>query len=117
MKNISIIVLAVLFSSISFAQNVNEPAYEKQGDLVAVTTYYEDGSIKEQGFYKDQKLHGEWNLYNQEGVKITKANYMSGKKSGIWMFLKDGVVTEVNYSENKIESIHKWNEDSTVAIK
>ena len=117
MKNISIIVLILLFSCGSFAQNVNEPTYEKQGDLVAVTTYYEDGSIKEQGFYKNKKLHGEWNMFNQEGVKITKANYTNGEKSGTWVFLKDGLVTEVNYEDNQIASVHKWDEESTVAIK
>lgn len=117
MKNITIILLVFLFSCGSFAQNINEPTYKKQGELVAVTTYYEDGSIKEQGFYKNQKLHGEWNMYNEDGVKITKANYINGKKSGTWMFLKDGVVTEVNYEDNKIASVHKWNEESNVAIK
>tara|TARA_B110000967_G_scaffold165032_1_gene172558 strand:- start:162 stop:515 length:354 start_codon:yes stop_codon:yes gene_type:complete len=117
MKNISIILLAILFSCTCYAQNINVPTYKKQGDLVAVTTYHEDGSIKEQGFYKDKKLHGEWNMYNQDGIKIAKANYINGDKSGVWMFFTDGVVTEVNYSENKIASVHKWNEDSKVAVK
>ena len=117
MKNISIYLFVLLFSFASFAQDTNEPTYEKQGDLVAVTTYHEDGSIKEQGFYKDKKLHGEWNMYNQDGIKIAKANYINGDKSGVWMFFTDGVVTEVNYSENKIASVHKWNEDSKVAVK
>ena len=117
MKNISIVLIIMFISCTGFAQNINEPQYEKQGDLVAVTTYYEDGSIKEQGFYKDQKLHGEWNMYNVEGIKITKANYENGEKSGTWMFLKNGVVTEVNYENNKIASFHKWNQESKVAIK
>ncbi len=52
MKNISIYLLIVLFSFAGFAQDTNEPTYEKQGDLVAVTNYYEDGSVKEEGFYK-----------------------------------------------------------------
>jgi antitoxin component YwqK of YwqJK toxin-antitoxin module len=117
MKNISIVLIIMFISCTSFAQNINEPQYEKQGNLVAVTTYYEDGSIKEEGFYKDQKLHGEWNMYNVEGIKITKANYENGEKSGTWMFLKNGVVTEVKYENNQIASFHKWNHESKVAIK
>jgi antitoxin component YwqK of YwqJK toxin-antitoxin module len=117
MKNISIYLFALLFSFASFAQDTNEAKYEKQGDLVAVTTYYEDGSIKEQGFYKDKKLHGEWSMFNREGIKITKANYTNGKKSGTWMFLNNGVLTEVNYSDNRISGVHEWNKESNVAIK
>lgn len=116
MKKIAIIFIFLLTYN-SFAQNTNEVSYEKQGDLVAVTTYYENGSIKEQGFYKNKKLHGEWNMYNQDGIKIAKAYYTNGKKSGTWMFLKNGIVTEVNYDENnKIADVHKWNEEA-VAIK
>lgn len=117
MKNLSIFLFAVLISFTSFAQETKEPTYERQGDLVVVTTYHENGNVKEQGFYKNQKLHGEWNMYNEEGIKITKGFYANGQKSGTWMFLNNGVLTEVNYSENRIASVHEWNSDSNVAIK
>lgn len=116
MKNISIYLLIVLFSFAGFAQDTNEPTYEKQGDLVAVTNYYEDGSVKEEGFYKDKKLHGEWNKFNQDGEKIAKAQYDNGVKTGTWMFLENEVLTEVKYTDNKIASVYKWNADNKVAI-
>ncbi len=94
--------MVVLFTSIGFSQNNKvESTYEKQGNLVAVTNYYDNGSVKEQGFYKDKKLHGEWKMYNQEGVLIVTAHYENGKKTGKWVFLKDGVLTEVDYSKNE----------------
>lgn len=101
MKKVLIYMMVALFTSAGFAQNDKaESTYEKQGDLVAVTNYYENGSVKEQGFYKDKKLHGEWKMYNQEGVLIVKAYYANGKKTGKWLFIKDGVLTEVDYSGN-----------------
>ena len=96
----------VFCSSLLFAQNKSiKPTYAQDGDLVAVTTYYESGEIMEQGFYKDKKLHGEWNKYDKNGVKITKAFYSDGVKTGKWTFLNDGKLTEVVYKKNKITSV------------
>ena len=118
MKKVLIFIMAALFLSVGFSQNDKiESTYEKQGNLVAVTNYYEDGSIKEKGFYKDKKLHGEWKMYNQEGVLIVKAYYENGKKTGKWLFLKDGVLTEVDYSNNKVSQVHEWNSKKSIAAK
>ena len=116
MKKISIIIFA-LCSSMIYAQQVQvEPTFESDGDAVAVTTYYEDGSVKEEGFYKNKQLHGEWNLYNREGDKITRAYYKNGQKTGKWIFLNNGVVTEVDYDDNRITNIQKWNKNQSIAI-
>jgi antitoxin component YwqK of YwqJK toxin-antitoxin module len=96
----------VFCSSILFAQNKNvEPTYKHEGELVAVTTYYKDGKIMEQGFYKDKKLHGEWNKFDKSGMKITKAFYNDGIKTGKWIFLNKGKITEVVYDQNKIAAV------------
>ena len=114
MKKILFLIFA-LCSSMIYAQQVQvEPTYELKGDLVAVTTYYEDGAVKEEGFYKDKLLHGEWNMYNKEGDKIARASYEMGKKNGKWMFLNDGILTEVDYQNNKITNVHEWNKNQNI---
>ena len=80
--------VVILFSTVGFSQSDGNKIYEKQGDLIAVTSYFEDGSIKEQGFYKDNKLHGEWNKFNKQGKKIVHAHYLNGKKTGVWRFIR-----------------------------
>ncbi|AOW22077.1 hypothetical protein LPB138_10125 [Urechidicola croceus] len=105
-----------MFSGYGFAQVSVEPTYEKQGDIVSVTTYYEDGSVKEQGFYKDKKLHGEWSKFNRNGDKIILASYDNGRKVGTWMYVNNGVLTQVDYQENKIASVYEWNNKTRVAI-
>lgn len=105
-----LILLAFLISGIGFAQdNTVKSTYERSGDLVTVTNYYEDGSIKEQGFYKDKKLHGEWKKYDSEGTLVVRAHYFNGEKTGKWMFLNDNTLTEVDYQDNKVASVHEWN--------
>lgn len=110
-----VFLLMVFCSSLLFAQNKNvEPTYAVDGDLVAVTTYYENGAVMEEGFYKDKKLHGEWNKYDKKGNKITKAYYLSGVKSGTWLFLNDGKLTEVVYKQNKIMKVSELKADQNV---
>lgn len=117
MKKI-VFLIFIFCSSIIYAQQVVDvkPTYELKGDLVAVTTYYEDGAVKEEGFYKDKKLHGEWNMYNREGDKIARASYDNGQKTGKWIFLNDGILTEVDYEDNRITNVQKWNKDQNIAI-
>ena len=54
MKKILTLIVLFVIANIN-AQEV-EPTYEKAGDMVKATYYYQDGSIKEQGFFKDKKL-------------------------------------------------------------
>lgn len=113
----AVLLMFVFCSSLAFAQNSTvESTYEKDGGLVAVTTYHEDGSVKETGFYKNKKLHGEWAKFNQEGVKVARAYYTNGKKTGKWMFLNNGVLTEVDYDNNKITNVYEWNNNDNVVI-
>lgn len=112
-----LILIIVFCSSLAFAQETKiEPTYEEEGNLVAVTTYHENGNVKETGFYKNKKLHGEWTKFNADGVKITRAFYDNGKKTGKWMFLNDGILTEVDYENNKIANVYTWNSDDNVVI-
>lgn len=44
-------------ATLGFSQEI-DPTYIVEGDLVKATYYYEDGSIKTQGFFKNKKLTG-----------------------------------------------------------
>lgn len=100
---------ALLFTGGVFAQNV-EPQYEIEGDLVKVTYFYDNGKIKEEGFYKDGKVHGVWISYSEEGVKTAVGEYLNGNKVGKWQFYKGKNVCDVNYVNNRIQ-----NNDSMLA--
>ena len=112
MKKALIIVL-FFCTGLIFAQ---ETTYKKEGGLVAVTHYYENGNVKETGFYKNKKLHGEWTKYNKKGIKVVRAYYNDGKKTGKWMYSLDGVLTEVDYESNKIVNVYTWNKDDRIAV-
>ena len=92
------------------------PVYTVKGDLVQVTSYYDTGEIKEQGFYKDKKLAGEWVLFDKEGNKVVVAQYKNGQKVGKWFFWDKEVLKEVNYKNSKIASVNSWKKGSRVVV-
>lgn len=107
MKKIKKIVVAAAFlaGATLMAQEGPEPRFEKDGDLIKGTFYYEDGSIEQEGSYKNGKLHGKWISYNQSGEKTAIAKYSNGKKTGKWFFWNSSQLTEVTYNENRIAEV------------
>ena len=76
----------------------------------AVCTRYENGSFKETGLLKNNKLDGQWVKYSETGEAIVVGNYKNGYKEGKWTFVdnKAGVITEATYSRNKIVDLKKY---------
>ena len=109
MKNIKITLSAfvIMLSGIAAGQDM-KPRFEKQGELIKGTYYYEDGSIKQEGTYKNRKLHGEWISYGQDGEKNAIAQYEEGNKTGKWFFWNDDILNEVDYKMNKIVEVRKY---------
>lgn len=105
MNRLIILITVMFFYVGGFAQTNKNKTYKKQGNLVSVTSYFENGQIKEQGFYKNKKLHGEWSRYDENGKRIVLAYYSKGIKTGVWKFITNGVISKVNYSNNKISNV------------
>lgn len=109
MKNIKITLTAfvIMLSGIAAGQDL-KPRFEKQGELIKGTYYYEDGSIEQEGTYKNGKLHGEWISYGQNGEKNAIAQYEEGIKTGKWFFWNDDILNEVDYKMNRIVEVRKY---------
>jgi antitoxin component YwqK of YwqJK toxin-antitoxin module len=104
------LVFFIFFVYLGFAQEI-KPNLEKQGDLIKATYYFDNGKVKEVGFFLNNKLHGEWITFNEEGKKTAVANYENGKKTGKWYVLANGTVKELIYDSNKLVNVR--NIDST----
>ena len=101
--------IAVFMVNGSFAQTL-EPTFEKQDDLVKATYYYDNGAVKEVGFFKDDKLHDQWVSYDQEGKIKVVAFYKNGVKDGKWYMVGEEKVKEVTYKSNKIVKVEEVQE-------
>lgn len=118
MKNIKsiLVVVAFLFVSVITAQDT-KPSFKKQGELIKGTFFYQDGSISQEGTYKDGKLHGQWVSYDQNGKKNAIANYEEGKKTGKWFFWSSDQLTEVDYNNNMIAEISNYKQKERIVNK
>lgn len=105
--------VAILITTAINAQDV-KPTFEKDGDLIKGTFYYEDGSVKQEGTYKDGKLHGEWISYEQNGKKNAIAQYKEGDKTGKWFFWANDILTEVDYNSNIIAEVKSYKNTRTL---
>lgn len=110
------IILAIFFiSAIGFSQE-KATTFEKEGDLVKATYYYDNGDVKVQGFFKDKKLTGAWTKFDTNGNKTQIAHYDQGKKVGKWFMWKEESLKEINYDNNVIVSVNDWKAESRLAL-
>ena len=105
-----------------------EENYNNQGLLEGLqTVYYENGNIAEQLNYKDGELHGEakWftkakqfirtslylngerngqtTNYDGKGNKASEGPYKADKKTGVWKYYKEGVLSKkIDHSNQKV---------------
>ena len=115
MKKIVTAVVLVLNFTLMMAQEKNVK-HEKFNDLIKSTYYYEDGTVMQTGFYKNGKQSGEWIAYNQEGKKTGIGKYENGKKVGKWFFWSGSELTEVDYSDNRVAQVQKWNHTGIASL-
>ena len=83
-----ILITLVFLSSIGFGQNNEVTTLED--DRIKKVTYYEDGSIREIGYFDlDKRRHGKWVLYlndkNRKSVVTSVASFQHGLKHGEWI--------------------------------
>ncbi|HEX8269926.1 MAG TPA: membrane-binding protein [Flavobacterium sp.] len=108
-----IFIAAVLFTGFASAQSV-QPKLEAYGEMVKATYYHENGSIQQQGFFKEGKLDGQWVSYDVNGNKLAVAEYSKGVKTGKWVFWNDLALNEVSYADNKVTTVKKWKQEAVV---
>ena len=118
MKKFRILLLsiAIMTGGILTAQ---EDAVKKQltkkADLIEAVYYHDNGEVLQRGFYKNEKPHGEWIAFDQDGNKIALGRYSEGVKTGKWFFWNGEILSEVDYSNNKIASVNYWKNKGVLA--
>ena len=110
-----VLMFAFLFSAALCAQD-NKPIFEKAGDMVKATYYHDNGMVAQQGYFLNEELHEEWNMFNDKGQLIAKGNYQMGKRTGKWFFYNQEGVKEVDYKDNKIVNVVKHNSAESIVV-
>lgn len=113
-----ILTLAILAYSFSNAQASNNPKLEEVNGKVKATYYYDNGTVQQEGFFKDGKLDGKWISYDLKGNIVATAEYSDGKKTGKWLLKSDNDLNnkEVTYQENVIIDV-KNTKSNAIVVK
>ena len=83
--------------------NLKSQFVEVNSDLIQATYFFESGDVNETGFFKNEKLSGQWKTYNSNSELLAIGYFEENKKSGTWSFFKDGKkYQEVSYSGTQI---------------
>ena len=71
--------------------------------LIVDESFYDDGKLKYQRFYKDGKASGKWTHYYDDGNIWIEGNYNNGIQVGLWTtYYKNGQEwTKGNYKKFK----------------
>lgn len=99
------------------AQKQTEATFVKKGNQTEVVTYHDNGIIAQQGQLKNNKPHGEWVSYDQQGRKLTMGTYVDGVKTGKWLFWNKELLLEVDYQNNKPLKTVQWTKSSLASIE
>lgn len=100
------LIIAVMALSFGAYAQV-DPTFEKDGDKVKATYFHANGEKSQEGYFLNEKLEGEWNMFNEKGEKIAMGNYDNGVRTGKWLFWEGDVTSEVNFDNNRIASVNK----------
>ena len=114
MKKIVLMTMVLLGISVS-AQEV-KPNFEKEGDLIKGTYFHDNGTVSQEGTYKEGKLHGEWVMYDLDGKRTAIGEYNNGVKTGKWFFWKKDELVEVDYQDNIIADVTTWENSNSLAV-
>ncbi|MBI1289369.1 MAG: hypothetical protein GC178_17520 [Flavobacteriales bacterium] len=121
--------MVVLVGSTCFAQNKAKTTYDdgavkseyvkKKDGLVAVTNYYENGAVKETGFFKDGVPTGKWQTFDKGGSKTAELTYVDGQRDGefrVWDEF-DNAYIEMRYDHGKVVSANRYLKQTEFAVK
>ena len=116
MKRTFLIIALFLFAFTATAQE-QKVSLEKKGDLVEATYYHDNGQVAQTGTFKNEKLHGVWKKYDQDGNKIAVGTYDNGKKVGKWFFWSGTSLKEVDYTDNAVANVSEWKSKEVIVSR
>jgi antitoxin component YwqK of YwqJK toxin-antitoxin module len=120
--------LFVLASTSCFAQNTVKTNYDngqakseyvQQGELVAVTNYYQSGEVKETGFFKNDIPEGKWETFAKNGSKTAELSYANGKRHGefrVWDEFSNAYI-EMKYANDEVITANRYVREEQFAAK
>ncbi len=81
--------------------------------------YYLDGSLKSEGYYKEDKKTGKWKYYYPNGQLEETGEYVDGKPEGkwLWYYPSGKLLREMNYYQGLADGpITEYDEEGNIIL-
>lgn len=119
MKALFTTLFALVIGVAAYAQDVRTETYDNGqtkveytifGNYIQMVAYHENGVVKETGSYLNNKPHGEYALYDEEGKMLSSGEYVHGEKQGMWLYRAGGgdMLYQVVYEDNVRTEVSRW---------
>ena len=98
-----ILILALSFAGLNASYSPEEIVSQEeitQEITQEIVIYGDNGNQINEGYIKNNKLHGYWFGYNKEDNILSFGKYDQGNKVGKWFLWSEGNLTTVHYNNN-----------------
>ncbi|MGB3592210.1 MAG: nicotinic acid mononucleotide adenyltransferase [Nonlabens sp.] len=114
MKSFVYIFLLAMVTT-GFSQEIKPTVTLQNDGSILATFFHKNGKVAQQGSLVNDKRHGEWISYDENGIKTIQAEYTMDLKTGKWFFWKKDELIEVDYRNNQIASVNTWIDKDAIA--
>lgn len=109
MKSLFAICCGLLLGSALYAQDLNDKEFVLSKDVIKASFLHANGNVAQTGSYNlENKLHGKWVKFDEQGNIQAVAYYNAGQKVGTWSFYQGDIMKEVLYVDSRIAEVKTW---------
>jgi antitoxin component YwqK of YwqJK toxin-antitoxin module len=95
-----IFILTFTFAGLNAQQ---EKVVSQEENTPEIVIYGDNGNQLNEGYIKNNKLHGYWAGFNKKDNTLSFGKYDQGEKVGKWYFWSEGNLRRVNYNNSILE--------------
>jgi len=92
-----IFILMFAFAGLNAQQ---EKVVSQEEDTQDIVIYGDNSNQLNEGYIKNNKLHGYWAGYDKQEKTLSFGKYDQGKKVGQWFFWSEGNLSRINYNNS-----------------
>ena len=113
-----VIFMSFLFLTFSGISQSKDSLFYVNDDLYKKVSYYDNGGIRETGYYdSDKNRVGEWVAYHRNGVIASVGGFSKNKKHGEWLVYNytGNLIGKMSYERgSKVGKWLRYDEDGNV---
>ncbi len=91
----------------------------EQGNRLFFVSYYENGTMKEQGCFRNGRQDGVWKQFTENGTMLAQAYFNNGEPHGVWKFRDQAnkPIGQLQFRNGLLKSGEQYRNGELVALR